>query len=196
MNAYRDLIVIGASLGGLKALSRLASLLDRGFPGTILVVLHTGPGSPGMLDRIIQRNTTLPVTYARNGDRIHAGQMYIAPPDRHLIVVPGEILRLDAGPKLHRVRPAADRLFESAAECYGPRVAGVVLTGCGSDGTLGLIKIRLAGGIGIVQHPAQAEAPGMPMSALDGDDPKFSLSLEELGPLLKQLAEHGKHIWN
>jgi two-component system, chemotaxis family, protein-glutamate methylesterase/glutaminase len=191
MDACRDVVVIGASLGGIKALSRLASSLDREFPGALLVVLHTGPGSPRMLDRIIQRNTTLAVAYARDGERIRTGHMYIAPPDRHLVVASGEMLRLDAGPKLHRIRPAADRLFETAAEYYGPRVAGVVLTGCGGDGTIGLQKIRLAGGIGIVQHPAQAEAPGMPMSALDGDHPSFSVSLAELGPLLKELAEPG-----
>jgi two-component system, chemotaxis family, protein-glutamate methylesterase/glutaminase len=189
MDPCRDLIVIGTSLGGIKALSLLASSLGRDFPGALLVVLHTGPGSPMMLDRIIQRNTTLSVAYARNGDSIRAGHMYIAPPDRHLVVNSDKTLHLDSGPKLHRMRPAADRLFETAAEYYGPRVAGVVLTGVGVDGTLGLQKIRLAGGIGIVQHPAQAEAPGMPMSALDGDHPSFSVSVAELGPLLKELAE-------
>jgi two-component system chemotaxis response regulator CheB len=189
MDARRNLIVIGASLGGIKALSRLASSLDDAFPGALLAVLHTGPGSPSMLNRIIQRHTTLSVAYARRVDRIHTGHIYIAPPDRHLVFTSGRMLHLDAGPKLHRMRPAADRLFETAAEYYGPRVAGVVRIGCGVDGTLGLQKIWLAGGIRIVQHPAQGEARGMPMSALDGDHPAFSVSVAELGPLLRELVD-------
>lgn len=184
----RNVVVIAASRGGLAALTRLASCLDGAFPGALLVVIHTGPGSPRAMRAIVQNRTSLAVKYGADGEPVRGGHLYLAPPDCHMIVGPCGRLRLGDGPKVNYVRPAADRLFESAARYFGKQVAGVVLTGMGADGTHGLQAIKRNGGISIVQHPAQAEAPGMPMAALNGDQPDFAVSLTELGPLLNAIA--------
>lgn len=152
MSVPRDVIVIGASLGGFEALCRLTRDLPAEFPAAICVVLHTSPNSPRLLAEILGRCTPLAVSYARQGVRIRPGHIYIAPPDRHLVVTSIGLLGLDAGPKVHYSRLAADRLFESAAEAYGPRMIGVVLTGGGRDGTAGMRAITSAGGIAIVQN--------------------------------------------
>src|SRR5258706_5313299 len=164
MAPHRDMVVIGASRGGLHALSQLLGSLPRDFPAAILVVLHTGPASPRLLAEILGGRTALPVSYARDGDEIRPGHVYLAPPDRHLVVRSCGKLGLDAGPKVRHARPAADRLFQSAAEVYGPRVIGIVLTGGDHDGTDGLRAIKAAGGITMVQHPGEAKDPSMPQS--------------------------------
>jgi two-component system, chemotaxis family, protein-glutamate methylesterase/glutaminase len=117
--------------------------------------------------------------------------MYVAPPDRHLIVTRPGWLGLDAGAKVRHSRPAADRLFQSAAEFYGSRVVGVVLTGGDGDGTDGLRAIKREGGLAIVQDPADATAPDMPMNALKGDHPDYCLTLNKIGPMLVELAGSG-----
>jgi two-component system, chemotaxis family, protein-glutamate methylesterase/glutaminase len=189
MSTRRDIIVIGASTGGLEALRHISSSLSCDLPASILVVLHTSPQSPRLLAGIIQNYTSLGVEYGGHGGQIKTGCMYIAPPDRHMVVVCPSLLGLDSGPKVHYARPAVDRLFESAARHYGPRTIGVVLTGGNCDGTEGLRRIKEAGGLCIVQHPAGARKPDMPMSALRGASPDFCVSLEELGPLLTRLVE-------
>jgi two-component system, chemotaxis family, protein-glutamate methylesterase/glutaminase len=185
----RDIVVIAASLGGVRALCRLAQALSPQFPGSILAVQHTAASSPGALAEIIQRQTSLTVSYARSGALIRAGHIYLAPPDRHLLVSSQGRMVLSDAPKVNHVRPAADLLFETAANYFGQRVVGVVLTGRDGDGAQGLKAITKAKGVRIVQHPAEAEAAEMPMHALNGDSPEFSVSVAELAPLLHALAE-------
>lgn len=186
----RDLIVIGASRGGLGALSRITAALPADFPAAVLVVLHTYASSanPRILASLIGRHATLPVTYAQEDEPIKPGHVYVAPPDNHLVVRAGERLGLDHGAKVRFSRPSVDVLFESAARIYGRRVVGVILTGGGHDGTDGMKAISAVGGVRIVQSPSDAVDPGMPSSAIVGDDPQFIVLLDEIPTLLVKLA--------
>jgi len=185
----RDIVVIATSMGGVAALCRVVGTLGAGFPGTLLAVQHTAPSSPACLDRILRRHTSIPVSYAVAGEVMKRGHFYLAPPKCHLVVSSRGTLALDDGPRVNFVRPAGDPLFASAASVFGPRVVGVVLTGCDGDGAEGLRAIKRAGGVSVVQHPGQAEAPDMPMHALNHDSPDYAVSITELGPLLYALAQ-------
>jgi two-component system, chemotaxis family, protein-glutamate methylesterase/glutaminase len=189
MNRKRDIAVIGASLGGTQALCRIAASLPASFPGAILVVLHTAADSPPLTVHIVSRHTPLRVTYGRNGDEIRSGCIYVAPADHHLVVPSPGMLGLDRGPRVRYSRPAVDKLFESAAIVYGSRVVGIVLTGGGRDGTDGIRRIKEKGGLGIVQHPSEALNSQMPMGALDGGHADLCVSLDEVGPVLIELAK-------
>jgi two-component system, chemotaxis family, protein-glutamate methylesterase/glutaminase len=184
----RNVIVIGASAGGLEALCSLTGSLPAAFPAAVMIVLHTSPQSPRLLAEIIGSHASIAVSYGGDHEAILSGHIYVAPPDRHLIVSRLGWLSLDAGPKVRHSRPAADRLFQSAAEIYGSSVVGVVLTGGDGDGTDGLRVIKAAGGLAIVQDPADAVAPSMPRSALAGDHPDYCLTLKEIGPMLVKLV--------
>jgi chemotaxis response regulator CheB len=133
------------------------------------------------------------VSYGTQHEEVLPGHVYVAPPDRHLIVSRSGWLGLDAGAKVRHSRPAADRLFKSAAEFYCSRVVGVVLTGGDGDGTDGLRAITEAGGLAIVQDPADAAAPEMPMNALKGSHPDYCLTLNEIGPMLVKLRVQTAH---
>jgi two-component system, chemotaxis family, protein-glutamate methylesterase/glutaminase len=185
--AGRDIIVVGASAGGVEALSRLVADLPDDLPAAVFIVLHIAPHSGTALPRILDRRTKLPVGHPIDGEPIEHGCVYVAAPDHHLIVGPGAV-RVGTGPKENGHRPSVDTLFRTAAASYGPRVVGVVLSGTRDDGTVGLRAIRSRGGIGIVQHPDEALFPGMPQSALAGDHPDWVVPVGEIGPLLSDLA--------
>jgi two-component system, chemotaxis family, protein-glutamate methylesterase/glutaminase len=189
MAAVRDIIVIGASLGGLEALCKLTSGLPANLEASVMIVLHTSPDSPRLLADIVGRCTTLAVSYARQGDAVERRHVYFAPPDYHLTVTPSGYLCLDQGPKEQFHRPAADALFRSAAKAWGPRVIGVVLTGGGEDGTEGLRAIKVAAGLTVVQEPSEAIASSMPLTALRRDHQDHQVSLGEMASLLTQLVE-------
>ena len=180
----RDIIVIGASEGGLDAICSLTSGLPETLQAPVLIVLHTHQDGPGLLANVIGRCTPLPVSYGLQTAKIERGHVYFAPPGHHLTVFPPGYLALDQGPKENVTRPAADPLFRSAAALYGPRVIGVVLTGNGADGTAGLRAIKQAGGLIIVQDPGDAKARGMPYSALTHGRPDYRVPLAEIAPLL------------
>jgi two-component system, chemotaxis family, protein-glutamate methylesterase/glutaminase len=184
----RDVIVIGASLGGVEALCKLARGFPSDLPASVLIMLHTSPKSPRFLAEIVGRYTPLPVSYGQQGEAVERGHVYFAPPDVHLVVTaPGNLI-LRHGEKVHFARPAADVLFRSAAELYGRRVIGVVLTGGDSDGAAGLRAIRAAGGVAVVQDPDEAPAPGMPLNALINASPDFRVSLDGMASLLIRLV--------
>jgi two-component system, chemotaxis family, protein-glutamate methylesterase/glutaminase len=183
-----SLIVIGASAGGVEALPALLGKLPEGFPGAICVVLHLSPHSPSYIPAIISRDSKLPARQAEHGDRLRPGYIFFAPPDRHLIITEDHLLHLGHGPRVNRHRPSIDVLFRSAAETFGPRVIGIVLTGCLDDGTAGLQAIKRAGGTAVVQDPADAAAPAMPQSALRHVAVDHCLPLAEIPPLLVKLA--------
>jgi two-component system chemotaxis response regulator CheB len=188
MSRKRDIIVVGASLGGLEALCRLVSGFSADLPAALLIVLHTSPRSPRLLADIVGRYTSMSVSYAQQGDNIEQGHAYFAPPDFHLAVTASDSLSLRHEAKVRFVRPAADVLFRSAAAVYGARVIGVVLTGGDSDGTDGLRAIRAAGGVTVVQDPEEAQAPDMPWNALVLADPDYRVSLDTMGSLLTSLV--------
>ncbi len=182
-----DIIVIGASAGGVEALVKLAGQLPADLPASIFIVLHIPAQSPSLLPDILSRSGRLEAVHPQNGESIAPGRIYIAPPDHHLIVTRGHV-RVIRGPKENRHRPAIDPLFRSAALAYGPQVVGVVLTGALDDGTAGLYAIKRRGGIAIVQDPHEALYPSMPMSALEHINVDYCLSLSAIGPRLERLA--------
>lgn len=185
--ATRDVVTIGASAGGISTLEELISKLSKDIPASIVIAQHLHPRSPSVLDHIIQRSTTLPVKFATDGEAMHPGHVYIAPPDFHVLVEPG-YLRVVRGPRENRARPAVDPLFRSAAWSYGPRVVGVVLSGTLDDGASGLWAIRSCGGITIVQDPSEALHSEMPTSALMALNVDHVAPIETIALLLEDLA--------
>src|SRR5688500_13070138 len=157
----RDILVIGASSGGLEVLKGLLGGLPAGLPASVFVVLHMAAHHPSRLPELLSRVCPLPVAHAVDGEPIVPGRVYVAPPDNHLLLMPDQV-RLTNGPKENRARPAVDALFRSAAQAFGPRVVGVVLTGQLDDGTAGLWAIKDRGGLAAVQDPEEASAPSMP----------------------------------
>ncbi|WP_062167525.1 chemotaxis protein CheB [Burkholderia sp. PAMC 26561] len=183
------LIVIGGSLGGLDAFCQIVRVLPYDFAGTIAFVLHTPSDGPRLLPEIIGRFTSLPTSYAVDGQEIRAGHIYCAPPAFHLTVKSPGNFALDDGPKVNHVRPSANRLFETAAHVYGSDLIGVIVTGGDGDGADGFRAIDASNGLRIVQAPADARDPGMPLSALERDHPNYCVPLAEIGPLLISLID-------
>jgi two-component system chemotaxis response regulator CheB len=183
-----DIIVIGASAGGVEAIPAVLKPLPRGLPAAIFIVIHLAPESPSYFPKILSRETRLPALHPRDGDPIKHGNIYVAPPDKHLMVERNRI-RVVRGPRENRHRPAVDPLFRSAARTFGPRVVGTVLTGSLDDGTEGLEAIKKCGGKAIVQSPEEAVVPGMPLSALRYVEVDHVLPLAKIGPLLVKLAK-------
>jgi len=161
----RDIAVVGASAGGVEALRALAAAFPADHAGAVLVVLHVMSGSNSVLGDILDRAGPLSAAPAADGEPLRHGRIYVAPPDHHLLVR-GEAIALTSGPPESGHRPAVDRLFRSAAEEHGARVAGVVLSGAGHDGSAGLRAIADAGGMTLVQDPADALYDSMPCAAL------------------------------
>ena len=182
-----DIIVIGASAGGLDALPRLIGSLPADLPASVFVVLHISPQGPSQVPDIIGRATSLSVAHGVHGEGVRKGHVYVAPPNHHL-QLEGTRVRLSRGPRENFHRPSIDALFRTAAESYGPRVVGVVLTGNLDDGTAGLHAVKSFGGIAVVQDPKNALAPAMPRSALRNVKVNHCVPLAKIGPLLVRLA--------
>ena len=161
----RDLVVIGASAGGVETLKRVVSGLPADLPAAVCIVLHLAPGSPSSLARILGRAGPLSCYQAADGDSLRHGEILVAPPDRHLVIEDNRV-RLTSGPRENGHRPAVDALFRSAADERDGRVVGVVLSGSRDDGTAGLAAIKAHGGVTIVQDPNEAMYGGMPASAI------------------------------
>jgi two-component system chemotaxis response regulator CheB len=179
---------IGASAGGIDALTRLVGRLPADLPAAVCVVLHVPATGRGMLAAILARRTALEVDVATEGEPVHAGRIYVAPSDRHLTVRDGR-LRLDRGPKEHGVRPAVDPLLRSLAAAYGARAVAVVLSGALHDGSSGALAVRDAGGAVLVQDPEDATVPSMPESALSAlGEADAVLSAGALGVAIARLA--------
>ena len=170
-------VAIGASGGGLAPVRAITEALPRRCSAAVIVVMQVGPS--GDLPEILNWHGRLPAIFGRDGEAIEAGRLYVAPPDRHMVLTPPGIIRLDAGPRIHNVRPAIDPLFESVARIYGPRAVGVVLSGRGEDGAASLRLIHERGGLALIQDPVEAREPEMPWAAFALDNPEV-LPIERL----------------
>ncbi len=184
----KPVIGIATSAGGLNALSRLLSALPPTLDAAIVVVQHLDPARPSHLADILARRTALPVKQAASNDHIHVGLVLIAPPSVHVLVNSEGVISLSHRPPVHFVRPAADRLFESIAESFGPRAVAVVLTGTGHDGATGAQAVKQAGGRVIVQDESTSEFFGMPKSAIDAGQVDQILPLDQIAPALVALC--------
>ena len=182
-----DLIVIGASAGGIEALLTLVGGLPAALPACLLIVQHLSPSKPSKLPTLLSRAGPLPARWAVSQMEIEPGTISVAPPDQHLLVR-GRHLLVETGPREQRARPSINVLFRSAAHGYGSRVVGVLLSGLNADGAEGLLSIQQQGGVTIVQDPRDAAFPEMPRSALAVLTSDYILPVASIAPVLIQLA--------
>jgi two-component system chemotaxis response regulator CheB len=183
-----DIIVIGASAGGVEALLKLVVQFPDNLPATVCVVQHVSATARGMLAQILDRAGPLPATLAQDGEAFERAHIYIAPPDHHLLLKEGH-LHIMRGLHENRVRPAIDPLFRSAAVRYGARVVGVILSGLQDDGTAGLLAIKRCGGTAMVQDPTDALFPEMPLHALTHVEVDHCLPVSKMGAVLYRLTQ-------
>jgi two-component system chemotaxis response regulator CheB len=181
-----NIVLIGASSGGVDALLKLAAALVPDFPAPICVVQHIGPHR-NLLPQLLMQRGPNRAKFGEARETPVSGTIYVAPPDHHMLIEAGRI-RIWWGPKEQHTRPAIDPLFRSAALSFGPRAIGVVLSGAMDDGTAGLKAIKQVGGVAVVQDPAQASEPSMPLSALTHVAIDHVVTLERMAPLLRGLA--------
>ncbi|SRR5205809_4229299 len=183
-----DIVVIGASAGGIEALKELVGELPEDLPAALFVVLHLPMGGTSILPAILDRAGRLPAAHVgAEGAEISPGRIYAAPPDFHIQLEEGRV-EATAGPLENGHRPAIDPLFRSAAHAFGPRVVGVILSGALDDGTLGLRAVKAHGGVTLVQDPKSALHTGMPESAIALSVPDKVARPSELGALIVELA--------
>lgn len=186
----RDVVVVATSAGGLEAFGTLASGLPPGLPAGVAVVYHRNPYVDGDLLSILRRRASLPVVEPSSGDIFSHGTIYLAPRDRHLLLDTNAFI-LSRGPPLHHSRPAADALFTSAAQACGPRVIGVVLSGCGFDGARGSLAIKARGGIVVTQDLEDASFPWMPAYTLAKDHVDAVLTVPQIVQAVRVLSTGG-----
>ncbi|MGW4207544.1 chemotaxis protein CheB [Lentzea sp. NPDC004789] len=186
----RDLVVVGASAGGVEALRQLVAGLPRDLRAAVVVVLHMPAGGSSALSSILTRSGPLRAVPAEDGVELRNAHIYVARPDHHVLVQDG-VLRLSRGPTENGYRPAVNALFRSAALARGSAVIGVILSGALDDGTGGMAAIKSRGGLTVVQDPEDAVYPGMPESVLQHVEVDHVLPVVQIGPLLARLA--GEH---
>jgi two-component system chemotaxis response regulator CheB len=184
---HRNVILMGASLGGIQALGKILSTLPKNLGAAIAITLHRGKGKSSMLAEILGGRSQLELVQAENGQLFSPGRVYLAPPDYHL-VFSGGLVRLDHGPKENHARPSIDAMFRSGAKNFGPRVIGVILTGNLSDGVAGLKAIKRQGGLSLAQEPAEAVAPSMPLHAVVYDHVDIVFQLAAGAEVLSRLV--------
>ena len=182
-----DIVVVGASAGGVEALVGLVASLPAELPAAVFVVLHVPPTGTSALPDILRRSGPLPASHVKDGEPIEHGRIYVAPPDHHLLIRPGHV-HLTRGPRENGHRPAVDPLFRSAAREYATRVVGVVMSGALDDGSAGLVAVKSRGGVAVVQDPADALYSGMPVNALQHAAVDHVLPAASVGGVLARLA--------
>jgi two-component system, chemotaxis family, protein-glutamate methylesterase/glutaminase len=183
-----NIVALAASAGGLKALSHVLEELPANFPAPIVIVQHLDPRHRSLMADILNRRTSLQVKQAEEGDVVAAGTVYIAPPNRHLLVNPDTSLSLSQSELVHFLRPSADLLFESVAATYKDKAIAVVLTGTGNDGAMGVEAIHKMGGTVIAQEVETSEFSGMPNAAIQTGTVDFVLPLSNIAAALLSLV--------
>ena len=182
-----QLVVVGASLGGMRALAVLLGGLPSEFPAPLAIVQHRGTDSSGALSRFLQEYSRLPVSEIEDKQPILPAQVYLAPADYHVLIEVGAFALSTEAPILY-ARPSIDALFESAADTYAEQVVGVILTGASADGSRGLARLKQRGGLALVQSPETAECAIMPAAAIAATSVDWILPLEEIAPHLVSLC--------
>lgn len=185
----RRIVAVGASVGGVHALTELFAGLPGDYTGTVLAVLHRSPHFNSELAWVLGRHSALPVREPEDMESLLPGRIYVAPRDRHLVVTEDGILRLSGGAREHFTRPAVDPLMRSVAAAFGPASVGVVLTGGGSDGLAGLVAMKAAGALALVQDPDEAVGRSMPLTSITKDHVDAVLPLCQLAPVLAALSK-------
>ncbi len=180
-----DAVVIGASAGGVQALSVILPALQPSLRAAVFIVLHLPRDKPSVLAEIFRAKCALPVFEAEDKLPVLPGHVYVAPANYHMLIDRGPQLALSADDPVHHSRPSIDVLFESAADVYKHRLLGVILTGANEDGAVGLASVKEAGGLTIVQSPETAQAPFMVKAALALRPPDWVLSLDEIAAMLQ-----------
>lgn len=182
-----DIVIIGGSAGSLQVLMKILPQLKAASPYALVIVLHRKNTEDKTLEELIDLKSIMRVKEVEDKVAILPGCIYVAPSDYHLLFEKETIISLDASEKINYSRPSIDVSFESAAESYGPRVLGIVLSGANADGTKGLQAIKQAGGLTIVQNPTTAEMPFMPKSALVNANPDCVFTIDEIIAFLNNL---------
>jgi two-component system chemotaxis response regulator CheB len=182
-----DIVVIGASSGGVEVLSRLVSGLPETFPAAVFIVLHVRPDAPSLLPTILNRAGSLPAAHAVDQEPIQTGRIYVAPPGMQMYLHNRRV-SVERGPRENQHRPAIDPLFRTAAHYHGSRVIGVILSGALDDGTAGLYAVKQAGGLAVVQDPADAMCSSMPTHALERVSVDHVVKPKDLADLLSRLV--------
>lgn len=182
-------VVIGVSTGGVTALKQLLSALPADFPVPVLVVTHITPTADDGLAQLLNSLSSIRVKEADEEELLAPGTVYLAPANYHLLVERKGVLELSVDPPVNFARPSVDVLFESAAAVFGRGLIGIILTGAGADGSRGLLRIKLAGGLTIVQDPTDAEMGSMPQKALELLEPDYLVTLQQLPDLLIRLTD-------
>jgi two-component system chemotaxis response regulator CheB len=182
----RNVIVMGASAGGIEVLLRVFSQFPADLPAVVGVVLHRGP-IPSQLLQLLSKQSTLPIFEPAQDTKLERGVIYLAPPDHH-VEFSSHRVTVRRGPKEHSTRPAIDPLFRSAAQSFGSRVVGILLSGCGDDGVNGLIVIKEHDGMSLAQEPEDSEMPYMPLNAIRYDHVDGILPIKAIAPALMALA--------
>ncbi|MGC3973685.1 MAG: chemotaxis protein CheB [Nitrospira sp.] len=182
----RDVIVIGASAGGIDVLIRVLAQLPADLPALVLIVVHRPPAQ-SELAHVLGRKARIKVLEASQRLKLLRGRVYLAPPDHHLELTADRLV-IRRSPKEHSSRPAIDPLFRSAAQAFGSRVVGILLSGGGDDGVNGLILIKHNGGISLTQDPADAQIPFLPLNAVRYDHPQCLLQTDAIAPALIALV--------
>ena len=182
-NKY-EAIVVGVSSGGVNALKTLLYMLPSDFPYAVIIVQHLRPSSDKHWIRILDSRSLLTIKEADEKEAIEKGTVYIAPPNYHLLIEKDKTLTLTIDERVNFARPSINVLFETAAEAYKNKLIGIILTGSNDDGTSGLQRIKEHGGLTIVQDPATAESPYMPLSAMNKVAVDHVLSLKDIGAFL------------
>ena len=186
-----DVVAMAASAGGLGAIGKVLAGLPAAFPATFLIVQHLDPRHKSLMAELLGRRTNLRVKQAQEGDHLAPASVYVAPPDRHLLLNPDGSLSLSQSELVHFLRPSADLLFESVAASSKSRAIAVVLSGTGHDGTMGVQAIKKMGGVVIAQDEESSDFFGMPGAAIQTGDVDFILPVDEIPSTLVRLVMRG-----
>ena len=187
-----EAIVIGVSSGGMNVMKIMFSLLPKDFNIPIIIVQHVSPHSDNQWIKLLNEKSNLHIKEADEKEKIEKGNVYIAPPNYHLLIEKDKTFSLTIDERVNFARPSIDVLFESAAEVYKNKLIGIVLTGSNNDGTIGIKRIQECGGLTIIQNPETAESAYMPKSAIVAIQPDYILSIEEIIKLLIKIDKQIK----